>query len=48
MYNADSRVHCATQVSVEVFFDPAARVSCAMPDDIRALLGAALVAPDDG
>ena len=46
MYNADSRVHCATQHSVEVFFDPGARASRAMPDDIRALLTTALVAGD--
>ena len=43
MYNADSRVHCATQESVEVFFNPMARSSCAMPDDIRGALSAALI-----
>ena len=43
MYNADSRVHCATQESVEVFFDPMARSSCAMPDDIRRVLSVALI-----
>jgi adenosine deaminase len=39
---ADGAVH------VEVFFDPVTRVSAPMPDDIRALLTAALVSPDDG
>ena len=47
MYNADSRVHCATQESVEVFFNPTARSSCAMPDDIRVALSTALIPSGD-
>ena len=47
MYNADTRVHCATQDSVEVLFDPEARVSCTMPDDIRDILRAAVVSAGD-
>jgi acyl-CoA thioester hydrolase len=38
MLNAESGVLCATQESIEVFFDIEARRSTAMPDDIRALL----------
>ena len=48
LYNADSRVHCATQGSVEVFFDPEKRVSRDMPDDIRKVLEAALVPAGEG
>lgn len=47
LYNSDSDVLCATQESTEVFFDPEARRSAPMPDDIREKLAAA-VAPLDG
>ena len=48
MYNVDTGTLTATLESVEVFFDPVARVSAPMPDDIRALLTEALVTVDDG
>ena len=35
MYNADTDVLCATQDTVEVFFDPETRKSDVMPDYIR-------------
>jgi acyl-CoA thioester hydrolase len=43
MYNVDTGVLCATQDSVEVFFDPETRTSAPMPDDIRARIAANLV-----
>ncbi len=36
MYNADTGVHCASQTTVEVFFDMQKRQSAPMPEDIRA------------
>jgi acyl-CoA thioesterase FadM len=48
MYNVDTGTLTATLESVEVFFDPVARLSAPMPDDIRALLTDALVTVDDG
>jgi acyl-CoA thioester hydrolase len=35
LFEADSMRHCATQKSVEVCFDTAARKSIALPDDVR-------------
>ena len=46
MSDADSGEVCATQDVVAVFFDAEKRCSTAMPDDIRALLEAAVVHPD--
>jgi len=46
MYNADTGTLCATQDTVEVFFDPKARKSMAMPDDVRTTLKPHVVAPD--
>jgi acyl-CoA thioester hydrolase len=39
LYEADSMTHCATQKTVEVCFDTAARKAVALPDDIREKLG---------
>jgi acyl-CoA thioester hydrolase len=47
MYQAESGTLCATLESVEVFFDPVARKSAPMPDDIRQILEGALVSLDD-
>lgn len=38
MFDADTEELCATQETVEVFFDPDKRVSAPMPDDVRARL----------
>ncbi len=46
MYNADTGTLCATQDSVEVFFDPKSRTSMPMPDDVRTTLKPHLVAAD--
>ena len=46
MYNVDTGVLCATQDSVEVFFDPKTRTSALMPDDIRTRIADNLVDPD--
>jgi acyl-CoA thioester hydrolase len=43
MYDADTMTHCATQTTVEVFFDTNRRVSVPIPGDIKARLAAALV-----
>lgn len=40
LYEVDSMTHCATQKTVEVCFDTAARAGVALPDDIRAKLAA--------
>lgn len=45
MYNADTEELCATQETIEVFFDPVKRTSAPMPDDIRAKLTELLVDP---
>lgn len=47
MFNADTDVICATQESVEVFFDPDTRKSAPMPDDVRQILEPQLVSPGD-
>jgi len=47
MYNPDTGVLCATQESVEVFFDPKTRTSREMPDDVRQTLAASVVSVDD-
>lgn len=39
-YEADSMTHCATQSTVEVCFDTAARKGVALPEDIRQKLAA--------
>lgn len=38
LYEADAMVHCATQKTVEVCFDTAARKGVALPEDVRAKL----------
>ena len=43
MYDADTMTHCATQKTVEVFFDTAHRISVPIPDDIKATLIKAVV-----
>jgi acyl-CoA thioester hydrolase len=40
LYEADSMTHCATQKTVEVCFDTAARKGVALPDDVKAKLQA--------
>jgi acyl-CoA thioester hydrolase len=47
MSNADTGVLCATQETVEVFFDPKTRKSAPMPEDIRRKLLDHVVALDD-
>ena len=48
MYNADTHVLCATQFSVEVFFDPKTRKSAPMPDHVRRAVEANLIPLEDG
>ena len=48
MYNADTHVLCATQRSVEVFFDPETRKSAPMPDSVRRVVAANLIPLEDG
>lgn len=48
MFNADTEELCATEETVEVFFDPVKRVSAPMPDDIRARLTELVVDPEAG
>jgi acyl-CoA thioester hydrolase len=43
LYEADSMTHCATQKTVEVCFDTAARKAVPQPDDVRDKLGRCLV-----
>jgi len=43
LFDADTGVLHATQEGIEVFFDPKTRQSAPLPDDIRAVLEAALV-----
>jgi acyl-CoA thioester hydrolase len=38
LYEADSMTHCATQKTVEVCFDTAARKGVPLPEDVRAKL----------
>jgi acyl-CoA thioester hydrolase len=45
MYEADAMTHCATQKTVEVFFDTARRASVAIPDEIRSKLADAQQPP---
>ncbi|HEY5896902.1 MAG TPA: thioesterase family protein [Burkholderiales bacterium] len=40
LYEADSMTHCATQKTVEVCFDTAARKAVPLPEDVRAKLSA--------
>ena len=40
MYDADAMIHCATQKTVEVFFDTTRRASVPVPDDVRLKLTA--------
>ena len=44
LYELDSMTHCASQTSVEVCFDTAARMAVAFPEEVRAKLNAALSA----
>jgi acyl-CoA thioester hydrolase len=46
MFNADTGVLCATQETVEVFFDPKTRKSAPMPEHIREKLLPLVVAVD--
>ena len=46
LYNADTGVLCASQESVEVFFDTEARKAMDMPDDLRKAVTAALISPE--
>jgi acyl-CoA thioesterase FadM len=41
MYESDAMKHCATQKTVEVFFDTTRRASVPIPDDVRSKLSAA-------
>lgn len=43
MYDADAMTHCATQKTVEVFFDTTRRASVPIPDDVRLKLAAAQI-----
>jgi acyl-CoA thioester hydrolase len=45
MYDADTMTHCATQKTVEVFFDTTQRASVPIPQDVRAKLVAAIAEP---
>ena len=47
MFNADTGKLTATQECIEVFFDPIARTSAPMPDDVRERLTPGLVSLDD-
>jgi acyl-CoA thioester hydrolase len=40
MYDADAMKHCATQKTVEVFFDTTRRAAVEIPDDVRSKLAA--------
>ena len=42
LFDADTMAHCASQKTVEVFFDTARRVSIAIPDDVRQKLRTAI------
>lgn len=46
LYNADTGEICATQETVEVFFDPAARKPAPMPEDFKQRLAALIVDPE--
>ncbi|HEX7008127.1 MAG TPA: thioesterase family protein [Alphaproteobacteria bacterium] len=46
MYNADTNVYSAWEETVEVFFDPVARKSAPMPEDLRQRLAAQIVDPE--
>ncbi len=45
LYEVDSMTHCATQKTVEVCFDTAARKSVPFPEDVRAKLAALVIEP---
>jgi acyl-CoA thioester hydrolase len=45
MYDADAMTHCATQKTVEVFFDTTQRALVPIPPDVRAKLVAAVADP---
>lgn len=47
LFNADTNVLCATQTSVEVFFDMKSRKSMDMPDELRKLVTQALISPEE-
>lgn len=42
LYDSDTMTHCATQRTVEVCFDTAARTSTPLPDDVRKKIERAL------
>ncbi len=46
LYEADTMTHCATQTSVEVFFDTKARKAVEIPDDLKEKMSARVVATD--
>ncbi|MDE0537983.1 MAG: thioesterase family protein [Rhodospirillales bacterium] len=46
LYEADTMTHCATQTSVEVFFDTKARKAVEIPDDLKEKMAARVVAAD--
>tara|TARA_B100000686_G_scaffold345447_1_gene430071 strand:+ start:1135 stop:1566 length:432 start_codon:yes stop_codon:yes gene_type:complete len=48
MYNVDTGTLCATQDSVEVFFNPKTRTSAAIPDYIRGRIAENLVEIENG
>jgi acyl-CoA thioesterase FadM len=45
LYDADTMKHCASQKTVEVFFDTSRRVSVPIPEDIKVKLTAAVADP---
>ena len=46
LYEAATMTHCATQTSVEVFFDTKARKAIEIPDDLKEKMAARVVAAD--
>ena len=42
LFDADTMTHCASQKTVEVFFDTHRRISVQIPDDVRQKLRAAI------
>jgi acyl-CoA thioester hydrolase len=45
LYDADTMVHCASQKTVEVFFDTTRRAAVPIPEDIKVKLLAAVIEP---
>lgn len=46
LYNVDTGVHCASQKTIEVFFDMKKRQSAPMPEDLRKIVAAHIVQID--